>query len=87
MVIAALVEGTSINATSRMTGVAKRTILKLLKDAGCACAAFHNANVRNLRSRRIQCDEIWAFIGAKMKNTSPRENRVGLGGRVDVDGD
>lgn len=37
-VIAALVEGASINATCRMTGVAKHTILKLLKDMGCACA-------------------------------------------------
>jgi hypothetical protein len=42
MVIAALVEGASINATSRMTGVAKHTILKLLKDMGCACAAYHD---------------------------------------------
>jgi transposase len=64
-VIAALVEGTSINATSRMTGVSKHTILKLLADMGCACAAFHDANVRNLRSRRVQCDEIWSFVYGK----------------------
>jgi len=38
-VISALVEGVSINATARMTGVAKHTILKLLKDMGCACSA------------------------------------------------
>jgi hypothetical protein len=35
-VVAALVEGVSINATCRMTGVAKHTVLKLLKDMGCA---------------------------------------------------
>lgn len=69
-VIAALVEGTSINATCRMTGVSKHTVLKLLKDMGCACAAYHNDHVRNLRVRRLQCDEIWAFVGAKMKNAS-----------------
>ena len=51
-VIAALVEGTSINATCRMTGVAKHTVLKLLKDMGCACAAYHDAHVRNVRVRR-----------------------------------
>jgi IS1 family transposase len=79
MVIAALVEGTSINATSRMTGVAKHTILKLLRDAGCGCAAFHDRNVRNLPSRRIQCDEIWAFIGAKMKNTTAEKITQGWG--------
>ena len=69
-VVAALVEGTSINATCRMTGVAKHTVLKLLKDLGCAAASYHNQNVRNLRVRRLQADEIWAFVGAKMKNAS-----------------
>ena len=69
-VIAALVEGSSINATCRMTGVAKHTVLKLLKDLGCAAASYHNQNVRNLRVRRLQADEIWAFVGAKMKNAS-----------------
>ena len=78
-VVAALVEGTSINATSRITGVAKHTILKLLKDLGCAAASFHNDHVRNLRVRRLQCDEIWAFVGAKMKNTSAEKIEQGWG--------
>ena len=78
-VIAALVEGTSINATCRITGVAKHTILKLLKNMGCACAAYHEANVRNLRVRRIQCDEIWEFVGAKAKNVSPEKKAEGWG--------
>ena len=69
-VIAALVEGTSINATCRMTGVAKHTVLKLLKDLGCAAASYHDKHVRNLRCRRVQADEIWSFVGAKMKNAS-----------------
>lgn len=59
-VVSALVEGMSINAIVRMTGVAKHTILKLLEDMGCACAAYHHRHVRNLRVRRLQCDEIWA---------------------------
>jgi len=41
-VVAALVEGTSINATCRMTGVAKHTVLKLLKDLGCAAASLRH---------------------------------------------
>ena len=53
-VVAARVEGVSINATCRMTGVAKHTVLKLLKDMGCAAAAYHNSHVRNLRVRRVQ---------------------------------
>ena len=78
-VIAALVEGVSVNATCRMTGVAKHTVLKLLKDIGCACAAYHEANVRNLRVRHLQCDEIWQFVGAKMKNTSAEKITQGWG--------
>jgi IS1 family transposase len=67
-VIAALVEGTSINATVRMTGVAKHTILKLLADLGTACAEYQDKALRNLTCKRIQCDEIWQFCYAKDKN-------------------
>ncbi len=78
-VIAALVEGTSINATCRMTGVAKHTVLKLLKNLGCACAAYHDAHVRNLRVHRAQCDEIWAFVYAKQKNVTTEQMAQGAG--------
>jgi hypothetical protein len=60
-VLAALVEGTSVNATCRMTGVAKHTVLKLLKDIGCAAASYHDAHVRNLKVRRIQCTDFASF--------------------------
>lgn len=78
-VVSALVEGVSINATSRMTGVTKHTILKLLKDLGCAAAAYHNDHVRNLRVRRVQCDEIWAFVYGKDKNLSLEQVQEGAG--------
>ena len=78
-VVAALVEGTSINATCRMTGVAKHTVLSLLKDLGCACAAYHDAHVRNLRVRRAQADEIWAFVYAKQKNVTEEQMKSGAG--------
>jgi IS1 family transposase len=78
-VIAALVEGNSIRPTCRMTGVAKGTVLTLLADLGEACAAYHDENVRNVPSRRIQCDEVWSFVGAKMKNTSEEKVSQGWG--------
>jgi hypothetical protein len=78
-VIAALVEGTSINARCRMTGVAKHTVLKLLKDMGCACASYHDTYVRNLKARRIQCDEIWSFVYAKQKNITQDQWAAGAG--------
>jgi len=79
-VIAALVEGNSINAIVCMTGAAKHTVLKLLEDMGCACAAYHHRHVRGLRVRRLQFDEIWAFVGAKAKNVSVEKNQEGWGG-------
>jgi IS1 family transposase len=78
-VVACLVEGNSIRATCRMTDVAKGTVLKLLADLGLACLEYHDAHVRNLRSQRIQCDEIWSFIGAKDKNVLPDETGFGRG--------
>jgi len=75
-VIAALVEGNSVNATVRMTGTAKHTILKLLANLGTACAEHHYRAVRNVHSRRIQCDEIWQFCFAKNKNLSEKMRGV-----------
>lgn len=67
-VVAALVEGNSIRATVRMTGVAKNTVTKLLVDLGCACAEYHAEHVRNVDAKRVECDEIWSFVYAKAKN-------------------
>jgi hypothetical protein len=62
-----------------MTGVAKHTVLKLLKELGCACAAYHDTHVRNLRVRRVQADEIWAFVYGKDKNLSLEQVQAGAG--------
>lgn len=67
-VVSALVEGNSLRASARITGVARMTIEKLLRDLGTACANHHDVTVRNLMAKRIQCDEIWSFVGAKQKN-------------------
>jgi IS1 family transposase len=65
-----LCEGNSIPAITRLTGVSKITVTKLLVDAGKACEAYHNENVRNVTSKRIQADEIWSFCYAKQKNVA-----------------
>jgi IS1 family transposase len=51
-----------------MTGVAKNTIQKLTRELGQACLDFQNNVFRNLKSQRVQCDEIWCFCYAKEKN-------------------
>jgi len=78
-IVAALVEGNSIRAITRMTGATLHTVLKLLNDLGCACAAYHSRNVRGVRVRRVQCDEIWNFVGAKAKNVTPEKKAEGWG--------
>lgn len=67
-VVSCLVEGMSIRATVRVTGVAKNTIVKLLADLGSVCADYQDLALRNLDSRVIECDEIWSFCYAKQKN-------------------
>lgn len=69
-VVAALVEGNSIRSTERMVGVSRPTILKLLTDLGSACTAYQDAHVCVLRTKRVQCDEIWSFCYSKQSNTT-----------------
>lgn|ERR1017187_4393934 len=78
-VIAALVEGNSIRSASRMTGVAKGTILRLLADMGTVCANYLNVTLRNIPAEKIQIDEIWSFVGCKEKHASPEKKAIGMG--------
>ncbi len=76
-VVSALTEGCGINATCRMTGISKPTVLKLLADLGKACYAYHDEHVRSVHSKRIQCEEIWSFVGAKQKNVTEEKMAQG----------
>jgi IS1 family transposase len=78
-IVSAFVEGNGIRATARMTDCSPVTVLKLLADLGCVCAGYHNRAVRNLKVRRLQCDEIWCFVGAKAKNVSVEKKQEGWG--------
>ena len=69
-VVAALVEGNGLRATARMTGVARATVEKLLRDLGHVCAMYQHVVMRNLPCTKIQVDEIWNFVYAKQKNVA-----------------
>lgn len=77
-----LVEGSSMRSISRVTGVSINTVTKLLEDAGKACAAYHDAAVRNVKAAQVQCDEIWSFVYAKDKNVA--EAKAAPNGAGDV---
>jgi IS1 family transposase len=65
-----LCEDSSIRAVTRLTGASKNTVIKLMIDAGKACAAYHAEHVHGLTTKRIQVDEIWSFTYAKQKNVA-----------------
>jgi IS1 family transposase len=77
-ILSMLCEGSSMRSISRVADVSINTVDKLLRDAGLACARFHDENVRNVKARRVQCDEIWSFIYTKQKNvkTAKRQDRA-----------
>jgi IS1 family transposase len=77
-VLACLIEGNSVRATCRMTGVAKNTALKFLTDIGTACRSYQDEHLRGLTCKRVQCDEIWSFVHAKAKNV-PEDKRGQFG--------
>lgn len=73
-IVTGLVEGNSIRSTSRMTGRSQNTISKLLLDLGAACVRYHDTAVRNVWAGRIECDEVWSYVGCK-KHHVPRAVR------------
>jgi IS1 family transposase len=77
-IVRCLVDGNSIRATCRITGASKNTVVKLLVDLGDMCSIYQNHVLRNLPAKRVQCDEIWSFVGARQK-------RVNAGARGDGD--
>lgn len=74
-IIGMLVEGMSLRATSRLADCSINTVTKLLVDVGTACGEYQDKALRGLSCKRIQCDEIWAFVYAKAKN-APAEMRA-----------
>jgi len=70
-IVRCLVDGCSMRATSRITGIARNTIDKLLIELGAACLEYQDRTLRNLSCKRAQVDECWAFCYAKPKNVTP----------------
>jgi IS1 family transposase len=78
-IINLLVEGNSLRYTSRIADVSINTVTKLLVDTGKACEKFHDETIKEVRSQRIQADEIWSFVYAKEKNATQEQKKDGAG--------
>ncbi|HAL72309.1 MAG TPA: IS1 family transposase [Verrucomicrobiales bacterium] len=66
-ILRCVIEGNSILSTSRITGAAKNTIVKLLAEAGNACSAYMDKVMVNLPYKTLKLDEIWSFVVCKEK--------------------
>ena len=71
-----------MRSISRVVDVSFNTVVKLLEDAGEACADHHEATVRSVKAKRVQCDEIWAFCYAKQKNVATAKSAPEAAGDV-----
>jgi IS1 family transposase len=78
-VINCLVEGNSIRSTERMTGTHRDTICRLLVEVGAGCAKLMDEQMRELTCRRIEVDEIWAYVGKKQRHMTPLDDPRQLG--------
>jgi len=74
-----IVEGYTLSATARLTDTAINTVVNLIIDAGKACSAYQDKVMVSLPFKRIRCDEIWSFVGAKEKNATPAKKQIGWG--------
>ena len=75
MVLNALVEGNGIRATSRLAGVQKNSVTRLLCRAGEACEHIWDEMMRDLETRRLECDEVWTFLTKKQGRLTDEDRR------------
>jgi len=73
-IIGALCEGSSIRSIERTTGIHRDTIMRLGVKVGQGCTALMDAKMRNLSCTRLECDEIWGFIGKKDRHVRPDDD-------------
>jgi IS1 family transposase len=79
-IISLLTEGMSMRAISRVADCSFNSVAKLLEDTGSACLDYQDAALRDLPCKRIQCDELWGFVGMKQKNVpEERKGEFGIG--------
>jgi transposase-like protein/IS1 family transposase len=64
--LAMMLEGMSVRAISRITGLHKDTVLALMLTAA-KNADRAMALIQNVRVAHVQCDEIWTFVGKKQR--------------------
>jgi IS1 family transposase len=78
-IVSALVEGNSIRSTARMTGVERNTVTRVLLRVGDHCAELLNQRMRGIKSRILQLDEIWTYVGKHERFVRADDNPIEVG--------
>ena len=78
-IVGALVEGNSIRSTERMTDTHRDTVMRLMVEVGNGCAALMDQQMRKLPCKRVQVDEIWAYVGKKQRQVTPDDDKRQVG--------
>lgn len=73
-IVTLLLEGMSVRAVSRITGVHQGTILSLLLTVGKKCRTLFDSRVRNIHPRFVQADELWSFVHTKEGHLFPGDS-------------
>jgi IS1 family transposase len=79
MILGAMVEGSSIRSTERMTGVHRDTIMRLVVKVGNACEKVMDTTMRNLSCKDIEVDEVWSFVGKKQRHLTLEDDPNSVG--------
>ena len=74
MAINMLLEGMSVRATARLTGLDAGTIGDLILTVGEKCEHILRHNIVDVPATDIQIDEIWSFVGMKAKQAKKQED-------------
>jgi IS1 family transposase len=78
-IIGALVEGNSIRSTERMADTHRDTVMRLMVEVGNGCRALMDEQMRQLPCRRLQVDEIWAYVGKKQRQVTRDDEKKVVG--------
>ena len=70
--IGMILEGMSIRATMRLTGLDGGTICNLIMLVGENCQRLLETKVKNVAANDVQADELWSFVGCKEKHRVAR---------------
>src|SRR3954468_13186154 len=68
MALGMLLEGMSIRAVERITGIHRDTIDNLILTVGESCQNLLREKVKGVEVKDVEADEIWSFVGCKEKN-------------------